>query len=71
MTHKTHKPGFRMIVAALATVCVLGAVATVKASMPYDGRWNVAINSSDADCRTGAIPLKIENGRSATTAMCR
>ena len=41
---------------------MLGAAASVKASTAYDGRWNVAIHSSDAECRTGAIPLKIENG---------
>jgi hypothetical protein len=53
---------FRVIFAAAVAASVLGAAATVKASMPYDGRWNVAINSSEADCRT-AIPLRIENGR--------
>src|SRR5262245_26148213 len=58
----TNKAGFRVIFGALVAASVLGAAATVKASMPHDGRWNVAINSSDADCRT-AIPLRIENGR--------
>jgi len=62
MTYAMHKRGTRVIVGALAAAAVLGAAATVKASTAYDGRWNVAIHSSDADCRSSAIPLKIENG---------
>lgn len=57
-----HKLKFRAIAGALVATAVLGAAASVKAGTAYDGRWNVAINSSDSECRTGAIPLKIENG---------
>ena len=63
MRRNTNKPEYRFIAGALVATAVVGAAANVKASMAYDGRWNVAINSRDADCRTGAIPLKIENGR--------
>ena len=62
MMDAVHKLGSRAIAGALVATAVVGAAASVKASTAYDGRWNVAINSSDAECRTGAIPLKIENG---------
>ena len=65
MRRETNKSGYRFIAGALVAIAVVGAAASVKASMAYDGRWNVAINSRDADCRTGAIPVKIEN-RSGT-----
>jgi hypothetical protein len=54
--------GFRVCVGVLAAASVLGAAATSRAGSAYDGRWNVVINSSSAECRAGAIPLKIENG---------
>jgi hypothetical protein len=58
MRHSTPK----LVAGALAVVAMLGAAATVNAGTAYDGRWNVAIHSGDADCRTSPIPLRIENG---------
>lgn len=53
---------FRMGAGALAAASVLAAAATSRAGSAYDGRWNVVINSPSAECRAGALPLKIENG---------
>ena len=54
--------GFRICAGVLAATSVLGVAATSRAGSAYDGRWNVVINSGSAECRAGAIPLKIENG---------
>ena|SRR5689334_12517679 len=53
---------FQLLAGTVAAACVLGVAATGRAATAYDGRWNVVITSPSAECRAGAIPLKIENG---------
>jgi len=62
MTHSTHRLVTRTLAAVLTAAAVLGAAATTKASMAYDGNWNVVIRGSGSECKGAFLPVKINNG---------
>src|SRR6266498_2667669 len=62
MTHSTHKLVTRTLAAVLTAAAVLGAATTTKASMAYDGNWNVVIRGSGSECKGAFLPVKINNG---------